>query len=350
MRSAFALGVGWFELSLGQTQPECDYMTKLFDQQQLSDGVREFEQHLRRASAPDWTVDRQSAKPVNAQPARAVVGDRREAIPGRGKPPMGRSSGKLTSRSLLLALGALVLTVFVGAMVATLPDWSALFAEKDSAAFEPETQAITPAREQAIAPALEQAIAPALENDAAQPVGSASSAAPSKAPLDGLAAAPATSEVYVSTIRPDGSLAPDTTPHVDLVAPADPTPQAAAAPPPPVSVPAPAAAPAADSTTAPPPTAEQTGGAAPAVATTTDAPGEKNPPAAKPAKKRTATHAANPAAKPTAAKPGATAAAKPADDARQPAPAAADVDGIFQSAQRAVGSLTGAVKKLVGAD
>jgi len=314
-------------------------MTKLLDQQQLSEGVRAFEEHLRRASAPDWTVDRQSAKPVNAQPARTVAGDRKAAVAGRGKPPIGHSSGKLTSRSLLLALGALVLTVFVGAMVATLPDWSALFAEKDSAAFEPETQVIAPARQ--------QAITPAQENDAAQPVGSASSAAPSKAPLDGLAAAPApaTSEVYVSTIRPDGSLAPDTTPHVDLVAPADPTPQAAAAPPPPVSVPAPAP----NSTTAPPPTAEQIG-PAPAVATTTDAPSEKSPPAAKPAKKRTATRPANPAAKPIAGKSVAPSAAKPADDARQPAPAAADVDGIFQSAQRAVGSLTGTVKKLVGAD
>ncbi len=322
-------------------------MTELFDQQQLSAGVREFERHLSRASVSDWTVDCQLAKPLNAEPAQAAAGNRRGAVPNRGKsPPIGLSSEKSTSRRPLVAFWALALTIFVGVTAATFLDWSVLFGQKDSAAIKPEPQAI----------------AAAAADDAAQSVGSASSAAPSKAPPRGLATAPATSEVY-TTIRPDGSLAPETTPRGALVRAADPMPQAVVAPPP-VSVPAPASdLPAPDSTTAP--TAAQTQ-PAPAVATTSDAPVQKDPPAAKPAKKRTATQAANPAAKPIAAKPAfakpvaepsaaatrpsATAAVKPADEARRPAPAAANDDGILQSAQQAVGSLTGAVKKLVGAD
>ena len=43
-------------------------MAKLFDQQQLSAGVQEFEEHLRRVRADDWTVDCQLAKPWNDPP------------------------------------------------------------------------------------------------------------------------------------------------------------------------------------------------------------------------------------------------------------------------------------------
>ena len=70
----------------------------------------------------------------------------------------------------------------------------------------------------------------------------------------------------------------------------------------------------------------------------------------KPAPKPAATKPA--AAKPVVPKPrtAAVAAAKKTDDASQRAPDADDGGGIFEGAKQAVGSLTGAVRKLVGAE
>jgi hypothetical protein len=304
-------------------------MAKLFDQRQLSAGVREFEDHLLRARASNWTVDCQLAKPLKAEPAAA---SRKTSAPQRVQPQsVGSLFEKVKSRRLLLGLSALALIVFVAAMAATLSGWRAPSFTADSAGNERDAQT-----------------SPSQVGGAAQPEGSAGAAALSKATPVGLASAP--SEVYMATIRPDGSLAPDTTPHATYTPPTDATPPAT------VRVPAP------DLTTAPPTTTGQPASAH-TVATTSEAAGQ-NPPVAKPAKKRAVTHAANsvaklPAAKPnapptapsTAAKPEVVspAAAKPAVTSTPPAPFAAE-DGIFEGAQRAVGSLTGAVKKLVGAD
>jgi hypothetical protein len=311
-------------------------MAKLFDQQQLSAGVQEFEDHLLRARASDWTVDCQLAKPVKAAPA---AGSRRTSAPQRVQPrPVGAPVEKVKSRRLLLGLSALALIVFVAATAATLSDWRAPSFTADSAGNERDAQAPSPSQ----------------VGGAAQPGGSAGAAALSKATP--VAPAPAPSEVYMATIRPDGSLAPDTTPRGTYTPPTDATPPATVAPPVTVRVPA------SDLTTAPPTTTGQPASAH-TVVTTFEAAGQ-NPPVAKPAKKRAVTHAANsvaklPAAKPnappiapsTAAKPEVVspAAAKPAVTSTPPAPVAAE-DGIFEGAQQAVGSITGAVKKLVGAD
>ena len=176
----------------------------------------------------------------------------------------------------------------------------------------------------------------------------------------------ATSETYVSTIRPDGSLTPDTTPHATVTT-------------------SPAAVPSPDPIATVIKSGEQS---EPASSTPAEAnaPGE-NPAAAKAAKKRAAARAANlgsvnpaaadgdpaataaspadaghpaaaakpvapkAAAKPAAPKPRAAsaAAAKETDGASQ-RPPDADDGGIFEGAKQAVGSLTGAVKKLVGAE
>ena len=177
----------------------------------------------------------------------------------------------------------------------------------------------------------------------------------------------------MATIRPDGSLAPDTTPHTTVATP-----------------PAAVAAPSPDAISGIIKSVEQSE-PAPSAPAEADAPGE-NPAAAKPAKKRTAARAANlasvnpaaadgdsaataanpadsgspaaaakPIAKPAAksaasksaaAKPRAAsvAAAKTTDGAPQRTPDADDGGGIFEGAKQAVGSLTGAVRKLVGAE
>ena len=171
----------------------------------------------------------------------------------------------------------------------------------------------------------------------------------------------------MATIRPDGSLAPDTTPHTTVATP-----------------PAAVAAPSPDAISGIIKSGEQSE-PAPSAPAEADAPSD--PAAAKPAKKRTAARAANlasvnpaaadgdsaataanpadsghpaaavkPVAKPTvksaASKPRAAsvATAKTTDGAPQRAPDADDGGGIFEGAKQAVGSLTGAVRKLVGAE
>ena len=326
-------------------------MAKLFDQQQLSAGVQEFEEHLRRVRARDWTVDCELAKPVNDPPAparregvrRAAARNARVAAPGKGKAqPVGLEVETLNSRRLILALAALVLVTFAGAMSLALTDGGAPAEEANASAIESDPPSAVPPTSQATQPETHAVVS---------------------------APAAATSETYVATIRPDGSLAPDTTPHATVA------PRAVATPP--------AAAPTPDAIAS-----IITSGAqsdpAPSAPAEASAPGE-NPPAAKPAKKRTgaqaaklasanpaaadgdpAATAANPAdpvhpaaaAKPVAPKPAAAkpVAAKPraasvsAANKADSAPVADDGGGIFEGARQAVGSLTGAVKKLVGAE
>jgi hypothetical protein len=245
----------------------------------------------------------------------------------------------LQSRRLILALAAFVLVTFAGAMSLALTDGAAPTAEENVSAIESDAPAAAPPTSQAT-----QAKTPSAVS------------APASAPA----------ETYVATIRPDGSLAPDTTPHATVATP-------------PAAVPAPSPDVISDILKSGEPSEP-----APSVPADANAPGQ-NPAAAKPAKKRTVAHAANlasvnpaaadgdPAAsaanpgdsvhpataaakpvapKPVAAKPRAAsvAAAKKIDDAPRHTPDAGDGGGIFEGAEQAVGSLTGAVKKLVGAD
>ncbi len=327
-------------------------MAKLFDQQQLSAGVQEFEEHLRQVRARDWTVDCQLAQPQNDPPPpprpeggrKAVARNAKGAAPAKGKAqPAGLSMEMLQSRRLILALAALVLVTFAGAMSLALTDEDA-------------------------PPAGAEASVGAVESDAPSTAPPISQATQTKTPPAVSAPASATSETYVATIRPDGSLAPDTTPHTTVATPA-----------------AAVAAPSPDAISGIIKSGEQSE-PAPSAPAEADAPGE-NPAAAKPAKKRTAARAANlasvnpaaadgdsaataanpadsgrpaaavkPVAKPTvksaASKPRAAsvATAKTTDGAPQRAPDADDGGGIFEGAKQAVGSLTGAVRKLVGAE
>ena len=317
-------------------------MAKLFDQQQLSAGVQEFEEHLRRARARDWTVDCQLAKPRNDPPPpprregvrKAVARNAKGAAPAKGKAqPAELSMETLQSRRLILALAAFVLVTFAGAMSLALTDGAAPTAEENVSA---------------------------IDTDAPSAAPPASQAAQAKTPP----AVSAPAETYVATIRPDGSLAPDTTPHATVATP-------------PAAVPAPSPDAISDILKSGEPSEP-----APSVPADANAPGQ-NPAAAKPAKKRTVAHAANLAsvnpaaadgdpaataanpgdsghpaavAKPAAAKPiarkpraASVAAAKETDGAAQRTPDSDD-GGIFEGAKQAVGSLTGAVKKLVGAD
>jgi hypothetical protein len=323
-------------------------MAKLFDQQQLSAGVQEFEEHLRRVRARDWTVDCELAKPVNDPPAparregvrRAAARNARVAAPGKGKAqPVGLEVETLNSRRLILALAALVLVTFAGAMSLALTDGGAPAEEANASAIESDPPSAVPPTSQATQPETHAVVS---------------------------APAAATSETYVATIRPDGSLAPDTPPHATVATP-------------PAAAPAPTPDAIASIITSGPHSEP-----APSAPAEASAPGE-NPPAAKPAKKRTgaqaaklasanpaaadgdpAATAANPAdpvhpaaaAKPVAPKPAAAkpVAAKPraasvaAANKADSAPVADDGGGIFEGARQAVGSLTGAVKKLVGAE
>jgi len=323
-------------------------MAKLFDQQQLSAGVQEFEEHLRRVRARDWTVDCQLAKPRNDPPPpprreggrKAVARNAKGAASAKGKAqPAELSMETLQSRRLILALAAFVLVTFAGAMSLALTDGAAPTAEENVSAIDTVAPSATPPTSQAT-----QAKTPPAVS------------APASAPA----------ETYVATIRPDGSLAPDTTPHATVTTP-------------PAAVPAPSPDAISDVLKSGEPSEP-----APFVPVDANAPGQ-NPAAAKPAKKRTVAHAANlasvnpaaadgdpaasaansgdsghpaaAAAKPVApkaaaAKPRAAsvAAAKKIDDAPHHAPVAGDGGGIFEGAEQAVGSLTGAVKKLVGAD
>ncbi len=321
-------------------------MAKLFDQQQLSAGVQEFEEHLRRVRARDWSVDCQLAKPRNdlPPPPRREAVRKAAARNARGAAqPAGLPMETFQSRRLILALAALVLVGFAGAMSLALTDGGAPTAEEqvDVGAVASDAPPTAPPTSQAAptSQATQARTAPAVS-----------------------APASATSETYVATIRPDGSLAPDTTPHATVV-----------------TSPATVAAPSPDAISAIIKSGEQSE-PAPSAPAEANAPGE-TPAAATPAKKRTAAHAnlasvnpaaadgdpaataANPAAaskpaapKPAAAKPAATkpraasVAAKKTDGASQWTPDADDSGGIFESAKQAVGSLTGAVKKLVGAE
>jgi hypothetical protein len=324
-------------------------MAKLFDQQQLSAGVQEFEEHLHRVRARDWTVDCQLAKPQNDPPPpprreggrKAVARNAKGAAPAKGNAqPAALSMDTLQSRRLILALAAFVLVTFAGAMSLALTDGAAPTAEENVSAIESDAP-----------------------SPAAPPTSQATQA---KVPPAVSAPASAPAETYVATIRPDGSLAPDTTPHATVATP-------------PAAVPAPSPDVISDIIKS----GEQSE-PAPSVPADANALGQ-NPAAAKPAKKRAVAHAANlasvnpaaadgdPAAsaanpgdsghpataaakpvapKPAAAKPRAAsvAAAKKIDDAPQRTPNAGDGGGIFEGAEQAVGSLTGAVKKLVGAD
>jgi len=314
-------------------------MAKLFDQQQLSAGVQEFEEHLRRARDDDWTVDCQLAKPWNDPPppprregVRKAIGRNAKgaALDEEKAQPAGLSMETLQARRLILALAALVLVTFAGAMSLALTDGAGPTAEEEVTA---------------------------IESDAPSAAPSTSQATQSKTPP----AVSAPSETYVATIRPDGSLTPDTTPHATVTT-------------------SPPAVPSPDAIGAVIKSGEQR---EPASSAPAEANAGENPAAAKPAKKRTATRAANLAgvnpaaadgdpaataanpgdsghpaavAKPAAAKPVArkpraasVAAAKETDGAAQRTPDSDD-GGIFEGAKQAVGSLTGAVKKLVGAD
>ena len=185
-------------------------MAKLFDQQQLSAGVQEFEEHLRQVRARDWTVDCQLAQPQNDPPPpprreggrKAVARNAKGAAPAKGKAqPAGLSMETLQSRRLILALAALVLVTFAGAMSLALTDEDA-------------------------PPAEAEASVGAVESDAPSTAPPTSQATQTKTPPAVSAPASATSETYVATIRPDGSLAPDTTPHTTVATP----PAAVAAP------------------------------------------------------------------------------------------------------------------------
>ena len=223
-------------------------MAKLFDQQQLSAGVQEFEEHLRRARDDDWTVDCQLAKPWNDPPpprreggGKAIARNAKGAALDKEKAqPAGLSMETFQARRLILALAALVLVTFAGAMSLALTDGAGSTAEEEVTA---------------------------IKSDAPSAAPSTSQATQSKTPP----AVSAPSETYVATIRPDGSLTPDTTPHATVTT-------------------SPPAVPSPDAIGAVIKSGEQR---EPASSAPAEANAGENPAAAKPAKKRTATRAAN---------------------------------------------------------
>lgn len=323
-------------------------MTKLFDLRQLAESEPESEQP-RRARVADWTADLELAKPARAQPEAAPAmksktpprDARRQRGPGpaRQQPEFEAAADRSTPRRVILAVAGVVLTVFIGIMAVK-------FAGRRE----------SPVEDAAIKPA--QSTEPAAAGDAGAPSTQASAPTRQDAPRDassvGAAPTPRSDEIRAVTILPDGSLAPEgSTPRANYEAPSETSPQELIAPTPPVAV-APATTesdmsrPASRSTEP-----VQSGAATPE---TLDRP----PPVAKPAKKHASTQrAAKPVAKSVAKPAQALPAAAPKAEAESAPPsapakehpaaaAAADDEGIFESAQHAVGSITGAVKKLVG--
>ena len=326
-------------------------MAKLFDQQQLSAGVQEFEEHLRRVRARDWTVDCQLAKPRNDPPPpprregvrKAVARNAKGAAPAKGKAqPAGLSMETLQSRRLILALAALVLVTFAGAMSLALTDGAA--------------------------PTAEEANVSAIDSVAPSAAPPTSQATQAKTPPAVSAPASATSETYVATIRPDGSLAPDTTPHATVTTP----PAAVPAPSPDAisdvlksgepSEPAPSA-PADANAPGENPAGRETGEETDRRARRQSRQRQSSRRRWRPSRVRRQFRRLRPpraaAAKPVAPKPPPAA---PPSRARLPSPPPKRLTarrsarptpttaGIFEGAKQAVGSLTGAVKKLVGAD
>jgi hypothetical protein len=317
------------------------------DQEKLIAGLEELEKRLRQSKASsDAAVERASPSSIapptydhaelHAGEDWSFPADEQAALY-----PDYELEERANSRCLLLAISGLVLVIFVGALGVTLAYWTTPSSEPLTADVRPSVKDPTPV---AVAPAPAEAVrredvgsppAVAAPQAAAAPPAS-SPPAPAAQPMPSANVAPPTGtanvpaqqappvepaapppEIRTVTILPDGSLAP-----------------AAAGQNPALPPPAPAGTP-------PSSAAGQTDSPA-SSAVKPDTTGQ-NAQAAKAAKKRAAARAA----KKSAAK--AESAAAPADPTPHAAPPPAN-DGILQGAQRALGSVTGAVRKLVGGE
>jgi hypothetical protein len=270
-------------------------MSAPLDQRQLTASLQEFEKHLLRLHIANQAyAGAQAAEPqqaLNATDIRELY----EACETE-TPPASFPDERAKSRNLLLSVAALIVTSSLGVACLAFAFWSESSVSADKATLKSEAQAV-------VAP-------PPVQSAAVQPVEAASAPA-QQAQTAEVAPEPALPEpkkVQTVSILPDGSLAP-----------------ANAAPPAP----------------------------APSTAVKTPPPAQAEPPASAPAKIDGARLDGKAGKKPASAHSAKT----PSARARVPASAAAETpaqsyappegEGIFQSAQKAVGSFTGAVKKLV---
>lgn len=315
------------------------------DQEKLIAGLEELEKRLRQSKASsDAALDRappSSLAPPTQDHAELRLGEDQSFSADERATyyPDYELEERANSRRLLLAISGLVLVIFVGALGVTLAYWTAPSSEPLAADVRPSPKeaapvAAPPASAQTApgddanslaARAAQPAVATPAPPPAAQPAPSAEAAPP--APSTGAANVPAQQaapveqaapppEVRTVTILPDGSLAPASAGQETAL-------------PPPVPAGGPSSPVAGQ--------AEQPASAAVKPDTT-----GQTALAAKAAKKRAAARAA----KKSAAK---AELAPPADLTPHPAPPAAN-DGILQGAQRAFGSVTGAVRQLVGGE
>ncbi len=309
------------------------------DQEKLIAGLEELEKRLRQSKASsDAAIERASPSSI-APPTydcSALDAGENHSDQRATAFPDYELEERAHSRRLLLAISGLVLVIFVGALGVTLAYWTTPSSEPLAADAKPSVKDATPV---AVAPVPAQAArgldanSPAVATPTsppaqdAQPAQSANVVAPPPAPANVPAQQVAPIEpaapppgVRTVTILPDGSLAPAAAGH-----------ETALPPPLPAGGPSPAATGQTDQPAA--------------AAVKPDAAGQTAQ-AAKAAKKRAAARAAKKsAAKAESAPP----ADKPADLTQHAPPPAAN-DGILQGAQRALGSVTGAVRKLVGGE
>jgi hypothetical protein len=334
-----------------------DTMGLPLDQEKLIASLEELEKRLRQSHAVDDA-------PAAPEPPRLVdvappPYAYRQAPPAPEREPPQDFSPRRDSRDsfdegedrrrLILALSALVMVLFVGALGATLAYWPApsVAPVAEAPESEPAPVAAAPADavpqgEDAAPPALAEAPpsepAPAAPPEAAPARAAAAPAPAARASLERPAAIekeapaaaapsaqPAPEQVETVTILPDGSLAPKgstrTQDSASFTPPAYPTQQQ-------------------------PQGLSQTESGAPKQMT----PEQQKAQAAKIAKKKAAAKAKAAAAAKAQAAAAATAEQPPAP-APAPAQQAQPADGnILQGAQRALGSVGGAVKKLIGGE
>ncbi len=313
------------------------------DQEQLIASLEELEKRLRQSTAAgeaavaDKGPRLDPAPPPYAYPQPDFAAQREPSFEV-GAPAEFQAEEHDNRRRLLLAFSALIMVVFVGALGATLAYWTTPSPGPVAASPEPASAHVDAASDpvEAAAPAGEQTApaanaapvesapaAPAAASIPAAQVSAAHMDAPS--PAAPPAPQPATpQQVQTVTILPDGTLAPK-----DSSRQPDP-----AFAPPAYSNPSGGNSSQGSAQTAP----------NPSEAAKPNATGQNS--AAKIAKKKAAKAAAKTAAP---KKQAAATADRPAEPAPSPTPAPAG-DGFLQGAQRALGSVTGAVKKLVGGE
>ena len=320
-------------------------MSLPLDQQQLIAGVEELERRLRQSPSLNGEGTGGAEAPVAPEPGIGFpeinVSDRHQ-FNDQGATGVyydDYPDDPTRRRRLILAASGVIVLLFVGAMGVALTFLNAPANSPNATAPDREAKAVSPSPDVASAPEA-QSLTPVTAETAPPPVEAAKDSrqappatarlgdqgtAPSSThfstqPQPAAAPAPVAADVATVTIMPDGSLAPADAISKDSTFARLATPGVAGSTP---------GAPVAQPDVAAPP------------ATSSDL-SSQNPQGQKAPKKKVAKRAA----KPNVAK---TETASPAEQA--PAHAAAPAgDGFLQGAQRAFGSVTGAVKKLVGSD